>query len=90
MVLVAQVHSLVLQFTLIELWCMTNWYIGSGILTTGEPRGDVNVLLLPIKVNSNHCDAISKVADQSHFAKLLQTDIHGQELIMPNEASAQE
>ena len=47
------------------------------LLTTGEPRYDVNVLLLPIKVNSNHSDAISKAADRSHFAKLSKTDTQG-------------
>ena len=41
------------------------------LLTTGEQRCDLNVLLLPI---TNHSDAISKAADRSYFAKLLKTD----------------
>ena len=50
----------------------------------------INVLLLPIKVNSNHSHAISKAADQSHVAKLLKPDIQAQESITPNNATAQE
>ena len=69
---------------------MTNQYIGLSQLTTGEPRCDLNVLLLPIKVNSNHSDAISKAADRSHFAKLLKTDIQARESITPSEATVQE
>ena len=46
-------------------------------LTTGEQRCDVNVLLLPIKMNSNHAVAISKAAGRSHFVKLLKTDTQG-------------
>ena len=53
---------------------MTNRYIGLSQLTAGEQRCDVHVLFLPMKVNPNHFDAISKVADRSHFPKLLKTD----------------
>ena len=43
-------------------------------LTTEEQRRHVHVRLLPIKVNPNHSDTISKTPDQTHFAKLLKTD----------------
>ena len=57
-------------------------------LTIGEQRCDVNVLLLPLKVNPNHSDAISKAADRSHFANLLKTDrktYKNRESITPSE-----
>ena len=59
-----------------------------------DVRCDVNVLLLPIKVNPNYSDAISKAADQSHLAKSLKTDRktyrHQEFFITPNKATAQE
>ena len=59
-------------------------------LTTGELRCDVNILLLPINVNSNHSDALSKAADRGHFPKFLKTDIQARESVTPSEATAQE
>ena len=57
-VLVAQVRSLVPQFTVNEFWCITNRYIRFESVDRGSTGVWCDYLLLSIKADSNYSNAI--------------------------------
>ena len=57
-VLVARARSLVPQFTVIELWCITNRYIGFESVDSGSTGVWRDFLSFSVKVISNYSNAI--------------------------------